>query len=91
MKTFNDLEFKPHKSIKRGFIARLNFPNKYGISVIFGNPLFRCSKNTYEVAILKNGHLCYSTPITDDVLGYQSIDNINAIMKEIQEYNEEEY
>lgn len=42
----------------------------------------------WEVAILKgskkNWSLCYSTPITDDVLGYQKVRDVTRVMKRVQ-------
>lgn len=83
MKTFKDLEFKPHNNCKGGIQAIMEFPNGYGISVIQGK-YFYCNDNTYEVAVLKNGNLCYDTDITDDVLGYQTEEDITRIMKKLQ-------
>lgn len=86
MKTFEDLEFKPGIC---GFTrARMNFDNGYGVSVIYG-PYAYCDENTYEVAVLKNDELCYSTPITDDVLGYQDREQVTEIMKIIQSYTKD--
>lgn len=68
MKTFKDLEFKPHP-IGNGWRARLFFPNGYGISVVrFRLPSGLCvggllvdgygsytsNENEWEVAIWRN-------------------------------------
>ena len=85
MKTFKDLEFKPHPNFGSfNTQARLDFDNGYGISVVNGKMAY-CNENEYEVAIFKNGSICYTTPITDDVLGYNSPENVTEIMKQIQE------
>lgn len=84
MKTFKDLVFKPH-SIGNGVQAILKFDNKYGISVVKFNGSYGYSKDLWEIAILdKELDLCYSTPITDDVIGYLSDDEVTDIMKQIQ-------
>lgn len=83
MKTFKDLEFKDH-SVQGGIIAQESFNNSYGVSVVRFNGAY-ADENTFEVAILKNGNLCYTTEITDDVLGYQSESDINEVMKLVQE------
>lgn len=85
MKTFDDLIFKFRKGIPI-IQARMDFPNGYGISVISGAWLY-CDDDTFEVAIFKDGHLCYDTPITDDVLGYQTQEDITKIMIELQSYD----
>lgn len=102
MKTFKDLEFKDHP-IGNGLMARLNFDNGYGVSVVRfkrgDNPFIEASaqNDTYgsytdneeewEVAIIKDGGLCYSTELTSDVLGNQSDTDIDKIMKTLQEMN----
>ena len=86
-KTFQDLRFKP-QSFLNGVQAILFFPNGYGISVI-RNVLSRTTVNTWEIAILKgtesDSNLCYDTPITDDVIGYCSEEDVSNIMKQIQD------
>lgn len=81
MKTFDDLTFKFRKGISI-IQARMDFPNGYGISVVSGDGLY-CD-DTFEVAVFKDGH--YDTPITDDVLGYQTQEDITKIMIELQNY-----
>lgn len=88
MKTFQDLKFEPHP-LNIGTIARMFFDNGFGVSVISGH-LFYCSEEApYEVAILKdieeNYELCCDTDLTDDVLGYNTEDDVTEIMKKVQE------
>ena len=63
----------------------MDFENGYGISVIFGSMFYSNGIDTYEVGILKDGILCYDTPITDDVIGYITADEVTDIMRKIQE------
>lgn len=85
MKTFKDLKFNDHPAKNHGFgvQAMMHFENGYGISVVNGKYAY-CSEGTYEVAVLKNGSLCYSTDITDDVLSYQSECDITGVMLKLQ-------
>ena len=93
MKKFNDLVFKEHPNGMGGFQSRMDFPNGFGVSVVCGQ-FFYCSpkKNltdasmyrTYEVAVLKDGSLCYDTPITDNVLGYLTPEEVSDVMKQVQ-------
>ena len=86
IKTFKDLEFKPHRWEPNSLQAVLNFDNDYGVSVLFGDYFYsNTSLNTYEVGILFEGHLCYTTPLTDDVIGYCTESEITEIMRKIQE------
>lgn len=83
MKTFKDLRFTAHPAVALHTQARMDFENGYGVSVVTGLAA-RCGGGTYEVAIMKNGNLCYSTDITDDVLGYQTPDEITDVMIKLQ-------
>lgn len=89
--TFKDLKFEPHPLAPLfNEQAKHNFPNGYGVSVINGDHAY-CNANTYEVAIMKDGSCCYTTPLTNDVLGYQTPDDIDKILKEIETYKENEF
>lgn len=94
MYLFKDLKFEKHpiaEVFKNAVIAKMTFSNGYGISVIHGAEVFSCGELDYEVGVLKNGHLYYSTPITGDVLGYQTEEDINKIMKTLQSYEKDQY
>jgi hypothetical protein len=82
MKTFKDLEFNPHP-IGEGIHARLEFKNGYGVSVVQGR-YFYCDSNTYEVAIIYQEELCYTTDLTDDVLTHQTESDIDRVMAHLQ-------
>jgi len=89
MKTFHDLEFNPH-SIGNGLHAKMNFDNGYGVSVIKHTYSYGYEKNLWKVAILYKGKLCYDTHITDDVLGWQTEDDVTNVMKQVQELSSNE-
>jgi len=84
MKTFKDLEFKPH-SIGNGLQAVMNFDNNYGVSVVKFNGSYGYHQDLWEVAILYKGALTYNTDITDDVLGHQTEQDVTDVMKKVQE------
>ena len=48
-------------------------------------------KDTYEVAITHNGHLTYNTPITKDVLGFQTPEDINELLDIIEKWGPNQY
>lgn len=83
MATFDNLQFTAHPL--GGKRARLTLDNGYGISVVNG-PRFYCNKDSFEVAILKDEQITYNTPLTNDVLGYQTPEDINNILKELESY-----
>lgn len=99
IKNFSDLVFEPHEIAKEAhklpFLIRekyLNakhavmwFENGYGISVVKGSMFYSNGIDTYEVAVIKKGGVCYDTPIANDVIGYIEADEVSNIMKRIQE------
>ena len=87
MKTFDDLEFKPHPYAKEvsgfnlfGDRAELLFDNGYGVSV-----LVETMRDGYEIAVLKGDQLWYSDITNDDVLRNQTQGQITDVMRQVQE------
>ena len=75
-----------------GLQGLIFFPGGYGLSIVrykspFGDSYMSYTSNEdeWEVAILKgdenNWDICYDTILTNDVLGYQTKENIEEIMK----------
>ena len=68
---------------------KFRFPNGYGASVI--NDGYGAESGLYELAVLDaEGHLAYDTPVTDDVLGWlteeqvaETLDKIAALPKAV--------
>ena len=99
IKTFKDLDFVTHpilldaksQDTKEIFAnskhAVMEFENGYGVSVIFGDQFCSNGIDTYEVAIIKDNHVCYDTPLTDNVLAYQNENEVTEIMRKVQEFN----
>jgi hypothetical protein len=88
--TFDDLEFKQHPFWRNGFAqqALMFFPNGYGVSVLIGGHAYSDGSAPYELAILtgnvKEWEICYDTPITDNVLGYLTPEEVTEYMIEVQ-------
>jgi hypothetical protein len=84
MKTFNDLEFK--QDMLRGLnAARIMFDNGYGASVVVGPYTYGGEDGLYELAVLdNNGKLTYDTPVTSDVEGYLSEEDVTKLLEQIQ-------
>ena len=84
MITFNDLEFK--QDIQRGLnAARVMFDNGYGASVVVGPYTYGGEDGLYELAVLgSDGKLTYDTPVTGDVEGYLSEDDVTKLLEQIQ-------
>ena len=92
MKEFKDLLFKNHPN-GFGFQSVMEFENDYGVSVVCGSSYYCTPREnlyaasmyeTYEVAVLKDGDLCYDTPITGDVLGYLTPEEVSSVMGQVQ-------
>ena len=85
MKTFNELEFKEHPSKMGGKIASIIFENGYGASIVQTPFSYGGNEGLYELAVLdSDGNLTYETPVTSDVEGYLSEDDVTILMKQIQ-------
>ena len=89
MKKFQDLPFFP---INDGFMvgkkARMNFDNGYGVSVVSHSYSYGGRNGLYEVAVLdSNDELTYDTPVTNDVIGYLTEEDVTDVMKQVQELN----
>lgn len=89
IKKFDDLEFRPHgisilEIFKDCKMAHMEFENGYGVSVIFGNAFYSNGIDSYELAVLKDGQICYDTEITNNVIGGIKKEEITEIMKKIQ-------
>ena len=85
MKEFKDLEFIDKDIVVPSQMAKLEFDNGYGVSVITGYGAYGSTNAPYELAVLKDGSLCYNTEITNDVIGYLTPDDVTDYMKQVQE------
>ena len=52
------------------------------VSVVRGSTTYGGSQGLFELAMLEDGRCCYTTPITSDVLGYLSEDEVLAILEQ---------
>ena len=88
MKKFEDLEFKKIEdaSILIGVKCQMVFENGYGVSVVSHTHSYGGKDGLFEIAVLgKDGDLTYDTPVTNDVIGYLSQEEVTDIMKQVQE------
>ena len=86
MKTFKDLEFKQHPNHMGGVQAIIKFDNGYGASIVCTPYTYGGDKGLYELAVLdSDGHLTYSTSVTNDVIGYLRDIDVTDVMEKIQQ------
>lgn len=64
---------------------KFKFDNGYGASVITGGIAYCNEAQLYELAVLKDNELCYDTPITDDVIGYLTSDEVYDLLDRIEQ------
>jgi hypothetical protein len=64
-----DFEFRPHF---QGFQAVAKFDNGFGVSVI---P--EADQLSYEVAVLRDGKLCYDSGLTEDVVRHLTVNDVH--------------
>ena len=85
MKTFKDLQFKPH-SIYNGLQATINFDNHYGVRVVEFYEYYGVNSNLWEVAILYKDTLTYNTSIKakNCVIGGLTEQDVTYVMKKVQ-------
>lgn len=86
--TFEDLIFNSRPGHPMGEQAKAFFANGYGVSVVRGPQSYGGASGLYELAVLAGTADCfdltYNTPITDDVEGYLSPDDVSRLMAEVQ-------
>lgn len=63
------------------------FENNYGASIISNKSSYKTNKKLFEIAVIngtiESWQITYDTPITDDVLEYQTSEDINNVLEKI--------
>ncbi len=87
MANFNDLEFNK-KRFSEGIQALIFFNNGYGASIVQGGIAYTSNDEEYELAVLRGNKddwdLCYTTPITEDVIGHLTKNDITRYLNKIE-------
>jgi len=84
-KTFDDINFEKHEELG-GVVGRIVFENGYGASVVSHMMSYGGKLGLYELAVLdKEGELTYDTPITNDVVGHLTPEEVTNYLIKIQE------
>jgi len=87
MKTFNDLVFKPHPYHTGGVLARIDFDNGHGVSVVKSLYTYGGDRGLYELAVFKDGEIHYDNPVSQgDVVGYLREEDVTDAMLVIQKF-----
>ena len=68
--------------------AKHFFPNGYGVSVVRHSGSYGFLEGLYELAVLEGNEddweLCYDTPVTSDVLGHLSEQDVEDVVLKVQ-------
>jgi hypothetical protein len=85
--TFSNLKFTTDEMGEHAFHF---YNNHYGVSVVRGPYTYGGRDGLYELAVVymapgdKESQLVYDTPITNDVMGYLTPDNITDVMAQVE-------
>ncbi len=81
-----------HRRDPAGVQKLYRFPNGYGASVIRTQSSYGGRSGLWELAVIKycgDGidafHLTYETPITDDVVGYLTDEEVDKLLTQVEE------
>lgn len=86
---------KFEKYIEKTYLDQVvyKFSNGYGASVVSHFGTYGYEDGLCEIAVFKfngdgRGVICYTTPITDDVIGYADAKKRDEVLKKIKELEE---
>lgn len=85
------MDFKTLKSnpINGGIQYHFKADNGYGASIVKHSFSYGHEDGLWELAVIgKDGDLCYTTPITSDVLGHLTEEEVNETLVKIAELPE---
>lgn len=72
--------------VRGDYDEKVGFPNGRGVSIIRNQWSHGGKMGLFEVAVIDhNGDLDFSTPVTDDVVGWQTVTDVVLIMKAVAE------
>ena len=85
MKQFKDIIFKSNPMGEEfGIVSRTKFDYGYEVSVVKSQYSYGGDTGLFELAVFKDGEICYDTPITNDVIGYLRPEDVTDVMEKIQ-------
>lgn len=84
-KLYEHKGFVKYKLFDNGEQLIFEFKNGYGASVLTGKVAYGGINGLFEIAVTRNGYLCYDTPITNDVIGYLTIDEALKTLDDIEQ------
>ncbi len=68
------------------------FPNGYGASVVRHENSYGGREGLFELAVLDaNGNICYSSPVTNDVIGWLTMKEVDGLLDSISNIPQDWY
>ena len=87
MKAFKDLVFESHPAGMGGILARADFDNGFGVTVVQTPYTYGGDKGLYELAVWKDHAIHYDNPVANgDVVGYLREEDVSDAMLVIQNF-----
>lgn len=89
-----DVDYNGFEMFGDSFNHRFYFENGYGASVIKHYGSYGYEKDLFELAVIifddetEEWHLCFDTPITDDVIGYLTNEEVLDLLRKIKNLKE---
>ena len=59
------------------------FPNGYGASVVRNQFSYGHETNLWELAVLKDGDICYTSNVTSDMVGFLTLERVEELLEQI--------
>ncbi len=72
-----------------GLYYYAEFENGYGIDIIKHNGSYGSDEDLFEIAVMKDGDVCYDTSITDDVVGWLTSEEVMSYVFKVKELKTE--
>ena len=66
----------------------VTYPNGYGASIQRHDGSYGAEDGLFELAVIRDGGLCYDSPITDDVLGHLTAEGVLDLLDQIMQLGE---
>lgn len=61
-----------------------SFKNGYGASVVCHKHSYGGKDGLYELAVLRDGEIVYNTPVTNDVIGWLSMEEAEQVLQQVK-------
>lgn len=67
-----------------GIVHHFTFPNGYTASVARNAITYGHEQGLWEIAVMHNGKYIFDTPVTYDVLGWQTPEDVDEVLEQIR-------